>query len=149
MTLLLDAVTDSPDTQIQITIITGIFSLLAILLAALAARIFSKPKTPDVDPDEKRNKSESLLATYSGEQNEFIRLVINDSKDMHDRLDRLDGVVERMKKERTQLISAFARYVTKLANAWGSGGSMPYPDEADRKILEETLPAGWRHPTKD
>lgn len=134
--------------NVQIAIITGVFALLTIVTGAIVARVGSHPKTPTVDPDSKHTGTESLLSTYSGEQNDFMHLVIEDSKAVHERLDKFEGIVEHMKRERTQLIGAFARYISKLVRAWGGGGTMPYPDDEDFKILEETLPADWRRRIK-
>jgi hypothetical protein len=136
------------EANVQVAIVTGVFAFLGILTAGLLARKGSHPKTPSEDPDLNHKGPESLLSTYSGEQNDFMRLVIQDSKTVHERLDRFEGIVEQMKKERTQLIGAFTRYISKLVDSWGSGGKMPYPDDEDFKILEETLPADWRRRTK-
>lgn len=94
--------------------------------------------------DSNKNKRESLLANYSGEQNEFIHLVIQDSKELHARLDRNDEVIAQMRKERQDIIGAFGRYIAKLARAWGNGAKMPYPDKEDFPILKDTLPMDWR-----
>ena len=139
------SITDQ-EAQVQIATITGVFAFLGILVTAIAARVFSHPRTPKVDPDATRNKMDSVLATYTGDQNEFIRLVIHDSKDIHERLAQLDEVVDRMKKERHQFLGAVGRYISKLSQVWGSTNElkMPYPDDADFTLLEETLPANWR-----
>lgn len=133
------------EAQVQVASITGAVTLLAIVLSAVVARLLTHPKTPKTDPDAAPSKAESLLSTYSGDQNEFISLVLKDSKIVHERLDALDGVVETMKKERTLIMGAFGRYIQKLVASWGSGGKMPYPDDEDFAILAETLPADWRH----
>lgn len=132
------------EAQVQVAEITGAVALLVAVIGSIGAKRFTHPKTPKQDPDQFRNKNQSLLSTYSGEQNEFIRMVIADSKDMHDKLDKLDDVVEQMRRDRTQFIGAVGRYINKLVAAWGSGGKMPYPDNEDMALLEETLPADWR-----
>lgn len=139
------SITDQ-EAQVQIATITGVFAFLGILVTAIAARVFSHPKTPKVDPDLSRNKTESVLSSYTGDQNDFIRLVIHDSKDIHERLAQLDEVVDRMKKERHQFLGAVGRYISKLSLAWGNpnNSKMPYPDENDFSLLEETLPVNWR-----
>lgn len=148
--MILDTVHQLTDAQanVQIAAITGFFALLGIIAAAVVARISSHPKTPVVDPDEKHSGKESLLSQYTGEQNEFMHLVIADSKAVHERLANFEGIVDQLRKERTHLIGAFTRYITKLVGAWGSGGKMPYPDGEDFKILEETLPVDWRRRTR-
>lgn len=143
----LTSLTDS-QANVQIAAITGFFALLGIIAAAVVARTGSHPKIPKVDPDAKHQGTESLLSTYTGDQNDFMHLVIQDSKTVHERMDKFEGIVEQMKKERSQLIGAFTRYISKLVSSWGSGGRMPYPDDDDLKILEETLPADWRRRTK-
>lgn len=138
------------EAQVQVAQITGLVTILVIVVSALVARFITRPKTPKTDPDANRkDKNESLLATYSGDQNEFMHLVIQDSKDLHKRMGDMESIVDTMKKERTQIVGAFGRYILKLANAWGSGGEkMPYPDTEDLAILEETLPANWRRGSK-
>ncbi len=135
----------NPEAQVQIAQITGLVTVVVALIGIFTTRKFTRPKTPKTDPDDHPSKSHSLLAAYGGEQNEFIRMVIEDSKELHAKMDKLDNVVNQMRKERTQFIGAVGRYITKLVAAWGSGGKMPYPDEADMALLEETLPADWRH----
>lgn len=147
MHLIAEAQTDQP-ASVQIAIITGAFATLGIIAAGILARVGLHPKTPTKDPDSKHTGDDVLLSTYSGEQNDFMHLVIEDSKTLHARLDKFEGLVEQLQKERTTLIGAFTRYITKLTRAWGSGGTMPYPDDDDVKILEETLPANWRNQTK-
>lgn len=135
------------EAQVQIAAITGAVTVVVSLLGILGAKRYTHPKTPKHDPDEVRPKSQTQLAAYTGEQNEFISLVIADSKALHAKYDRLDDALTEMRRERTQLIGAFARYINKLASAWGSGGKMPYPDTEDHALLEETLPVDWRRRT--
>lgn len=130
--------------QVTVALITGSVSVLLAVLGIIGARFLTQPKIPKTDPDENRDKHESILATYTGDQNEFISLVMKDSKDVHARLDNFEGVVEQLRKERLLFVSAVGRYILKLTQAWGSGGKMPYPDTEDLSILEETLPADWR-----
>ena len=134
--------------NVQVAFVTGAFALFGIITAGYFAKAGSKPKIPKEDPDANHPATQSLLASYTGEQNAFMHLVIEDSKTVHERLDKFEVIVDQMKKERTQLIGAFTRYINKLVSAWGSGGKMPYPDEEDFKILEETLPSDWRHRIK-
>lgn len=133
---------DQPD--FSVAIVTTIGTLLGIVLTAMLARFLTNPKTPTTDPDKKKSDTQKLLSSYTGDQNEFIRLVVQDSKELHQKYDNLESELDKMKKEKNNLITAFGRYVMKLATSWGSGGKMPYPDEEDMTLLEETLPADWR-----
>lgn len=136
------------ESNVQVALITAIFALAGIVITSIFARMSSHPKTPKEDPDAKKTTTDSLLASYSGEQNEFMHLVIQDSKDVHRRMDKFESIVDQMKLERTQLVGAFSRYILKLVQSWGSGGKIPYPDDEDFKILEETLPVDWRRRSK-
>jgi hypothetical protein len=144
----LHAVLDPSEAQVQIAVISAAGTILVTLLSVWGARKAIHPKTPKNDPDANMPPNPSLLSAYSGEQNEFIRLVIADSKTLHAKVDKMEGIVEALKKDRQIFIGAVARYITKLANAWGSGGKMPYPDTEDMSLLEETLPADWRRRNK-
>lgn len=138
---------DPSEAQVQATAITAVSAVVVALVGIVGARLATHPKTPKKDPDRK-SAHESLLTSYSGEQNEFIKLVIEDSKFLHARLDEHEAEITKLKTDRVLLIGAFGRYITKLANSWGSGGKMPYPDEEDISLLEETLPADWRRRSK-
>lgn len=139
-------VTDNA-TQIELGLITAVTTITVAIIGVFTTRRFIHPRTPKRDPDERHNgrgRRVSALASYSGDQNEFMALVIEDSKNLHSRIDRMDNQLEALKKERTQIVGAFGRYIQKLALAWGSGGKMPFPDDDDMSILEDTLPADWR-----
>lgn len=136
-------------TQIYVTGITALTTILVAIVGIYSAHHISNPRTPKEDPDNsgRRKKNKSVLASYSGDQNEFISLVIQDSKELHARLDRNEKIVEQLKKDREAIVGAFGRYIAKLAKAWGGDRNtkMPYPDDEDLAILEDTLPADWRH----
>jgi hypothetical protein len=136
------------EAQIQVAWITGGVAIVVAVFSFFGARRLTRPKPPKEDPDATAGVADVVLSSYTGEQNEFVSMVIQNSLTVQHRLDHLDAIVEEMRKERTQVMGAFARYVNKLAKAWGSGGSMPYPDTEDLKILEETLPADWRRRPK-
>lgn len=106
---------DQNTTQLEIAGITAIVSILVAIIGLFGARRFIHPNTPDEDPDYKIHSS--VLSSYSGDQNEFIALVIQDSKDLHARLDKNDKLIDELRKERTAIVGAFARYISKLANA--------------------------------
>lgn len=141
-------VANSPSAGVQIAIITGIFTVAGIIATGVFARFTVHPKPPTSDPDAKKTAPDATLLSYSGEQNEFMHLVIKDSKDVHERLDKFEAQIESMKLERKQLLDAFTRYISKLVFAWGAGGTMPYPEDDDFTLLEETLPADWRKRNK-
>lgn len=142
-------------TQIEIAIISSLTAIIAALITALFARRFINPKTPEKDPDVPAIKTESPLDSYSGDRNDFMALVIQDSKLIHARLDKNEKLVDQLQEliktlrdDRIKVVAAFGRYIRKLASAWGSGGTMPSPDEEDMALLEETLPVDWRRRTK-
>jgi len=101
----------------------------------------SKPPTGDTRP----------LAEFNGTQNEFMALVIRDNTDLReqlggqiDTLDELKRTVDSIKTHQETFMGAVRRYLMKLATAWAGPTPMPWPDDADFHILEETLPAGRR-----
>lgn len=130
------------EAQVQIALITGLVTLLGILLTAIGAKLFTNPKTPKTDPD--INRQEIPLSKYTGEQNDFIRLVMTDSEELHKKMDRLEKAVDDLRKERHRFLSAVGRYILKISMSWGTEDKMPFPDEADFSLLEETLPHNWR-----
>jgi hypothetical protein len=131
-------------TQIEVAGITALSLIIVALVGIFSARRYTHPReVPENDPDEGTTHV-SALASYSGDQNEFIALVIKDSKDLHERMDTMSKQITVLQQERTAVVGAFGRYVMKLALAWGSGGKMPYPDDDDMALLEETLPVDWR-----
>lgn len=135
------------EAQVQIAFITGVVTLVGILLTTIGAKLFTSPKTPKTDPDINRQEVAPIpLSKYTGEQNDFIRLVMQDSEELHKKLDNIEKSVEQMRKERHKFLGAVGRYIAKLSASWGSGGKMPYPDDADFVLLEETLPHDWQRP---
>ncbi len=80
------------------------------------------------------------LQAFSGTQNEFMALVIADNKTMRDELHEVRGSVEDIKDHQESFVAAVRRYLTKLATAWGHESTMPFPDENDFHLLEDTLP---------
>lgn len=135
----------SAEAQVEVTVVTGIVTLLVSVISVIGARRFTMPKMSKKDLKAiKEDSGDATLSSYSGSQNEFMRLVMSDSQDVHAKLDAFDHIIEEMKIERTKFINGVGRYITKLALAWGSGGKMPYPDDIDRALLEETLPVDWR-----
>jgi hypothetical protein len=82
----------------------------------------------------------SALEGFSGTQNEFMALVIADNKDLRDQLGEVKASVDSIKDHQETFLGAVRRYLMKLATAWQGMEPMPWPDEEDFHILEDTLP---------
>lgn len=121
-------------------------SLATVLVAGfvlLGTIISSKKPSKDKPPT-----GAGHLSEFSGTQNEFMALVVRDNKELRDRQAVLDELmqelkltVDSIKVHQETFMGAVRRYLMKLATAWAGPGAMPWPDDADFHILEETLPA--------
>lgn len=94
------------------------------------------------------------LREFDGTQNEFMALVIADNGALREqqaktnqKLEILDGRLEsalgeiaEVKRRSETFLGAVRRYLMKLATAWTGPDAMPWPDDEDFHILEETLP---------
>ena len=98
----------------------------------LSSRKPSKDKPPT---------SSNGLEGFNGTQNEFMALVIADNKDLRTQMGDLRGTVNDIKDHQENFLGAVRRYLMKLATAWRGPEPMPWPDDADFHILEETLPS--------
>ena len=116
------------------TIAVAALSLFGVVLSA---RRPSKTKVP-VGGD-----TGHKLDSFNGTQNEFMALVIADNKTQREELHELKQTVESIKQHQDSFLGAVRRYLVKLAHAWGTASTMPFPDDNDFRILEETLP-DWR-----
>lgn len=129
----------------QVEIAKAMLAALATLGVAglgLVGVVISSKKTskdkPPVTTDGHR------LDHFNGTQNEFMALVIADNKSQREKLEKLESTVESIKLHQDTFLGAVRRYLMKLAEAWGTvEGPMPWPDETDFHILEDTLP-NWR-----
>jgi len=111
---------------------------LGLLGVVISSRKPSKDKPPFIDDAGRK------LDQFNGTQNEFMALVISDNKTQRQELSELRQAVESIKAHQDTFLGAVRRYLMKLAAAWDtSAGPMPWPDETDFQILEETLPK-WR-----
>lgn len=80
------------------------------------------------------------LEQFNGTQNEFMALVVADNKDLRSQMGELKSAVDSIKEHQETFLGAVRRYLMKLASAWGQPGPMPWPDDNDFHILEDTLP---------
>lgn len=87
------------------------------------------------------------LEQFNGTQNEFMALVVADNAALRAgqerqeaRIKELGETVESIKEHQETFLGAVRRYLMKLAQAWGLDTPMPWPDEDDFHILEDTLP---------
>lgn len=128
---------------------TEIIDLLKALLAAgatlgvaaiglygvvLSSRKPSRDKPPVGDTGK-------ALENFNGTQNEFMALVIADNRNMRTDIAELRQTQSEYKAHQEHFLEAVRRYLMKLATAWGvTPGPMPWPDDNDFHILEDTLP---------
>lgn len=82
----------------------------------------------------------NALEQFNGTQNEFMALVIADNRTMREELGGLRTTVDSIKTHQETFLGAVRRYLMKLATAWGHDSPMPWPDDNDFHILEDTLP---------
>lgn len=85
--------------------------------------------------------AEQPLAQFNGTQNEFMALVIKDNSDLRAKVLVIEEKIGEIQTHNETFLGAVRRYLMKLATAWGVSGPMPWPDENDFHILEETLPS--------
>lgn len=134
-------------------IIPATLTLIGVLgagwLAARASR--SRPKPPP--PPDVPNVAPSPLAAFSGTQNEFMALVIEDNTAIRQEVAGLRREVVALRDELAATRSAHGaferavrRYLELLASAWVGPTPMPWPAEDDLGILERTLPRRARRP---
>lgn len=143
----------SPD---QVEIFKAVAGAIATILAAVlavagviyAARRPSKQKEP---PTDHRGYP---LENFQGTQNEFMALVVQDNRSLRDGqeklndvldeqnrvIDELKAMVESIKQHQDSFLFAVRRYLMKLASEWPGPEKMPWPDEEDFHLLEDTLP---------
>jgi hypothetical protein len=123
----------------------GAIATIAVAALGLYGVIKSANKPSKTKPPE--GNTEGKLETFSGTQNEFMALVVADNKSLRDGQTELARKVEQaldelaeVKKHSETFLGAVRRYLMKLATAWGTTGPMPWPDDNDFHILEDTLP---------
>lgn len=128
-------------------VIPATLTLIGVLGAAwLASRASrSRPKPPPVA--EVPDVTPSPLAAFSGTQNEFMALVIEDNAAIRQEVSGLRTEVTALRTELAEARSshgaferAVRRYLELLASAWAGPDPMPWPANDDLGILERTLP---------
>lgn len=143
----------------------GVTGTIAVaLITTIGARLFlgRKPK-PSADPDGSAPAiAPSPLTSFSGTQNEFMALVIQDNAiirgelekvraagaDTQAQVDELSEALEKARAAHTSFQLAVRRYLARVAvYIEGLGGSMPHPEGEDLGILEHTLPRHHRRST--
>lgn len=133
--------------QVEITkAIVAALATLGVASLGLFGVVISSRK-PSKDKPPVAGDTGKALDSFNGTQNEFMALVIADNKTQREELHDLREAVESIKKHQDTFLGAVRRYLIKLATAWSSdNGPMPWPDDSDFQILEETLP-NWRGAT--
>jgi hypothetical protein len=130
--------------QVEITkAVLAALATLGVAALGLFGVIISSRKPSKAKPPTTTDTGKAL-DSFNGTQNEFMALVIADNKTQREELHELRAAVESIKKHQDTFLGAVRRYLIKLATAWNStDGPMPWPDDPDFQILEETLP-NWR-----
>ena len=125
--------------------IIGAVATITVAALGLYGVIKSAQKPSKTKPPE--GNTEGKLETFSGTQNEFMALVVADNRNLRNEMGQLTSKVEaalgelaEVKRHSETFLGAVRRYLMKLAVAWGQPGPMPWPDDNDFHILEDTLP---------
>lgn len=119
--------------------VIGAVATITVAALGLYGVIRSARKPSNTKPPE--GKTGPALETFNGTQNEFMALVVADNKDLRQQMVDLKSSVESIKQHNETFFGAVRRYILKLATAWGQPGPMPWPDDNDFHILEDTLPS--------
>lgn len=139
----------------QVEIFKAIAGAIATILAAVLAVtgvIYAASRPSKIKPPVPQG---GLPAEFNGTQNEFMALVVADNRDLREGqerqnkvladqnrvIDELKAMVESIKDHQDQFLFAVRRYLMKLASEWPGPEKMPWPDEEDFHILEDTLPS--------
>ena len=136
--LSLEASNPLADVEVLKAVIGGLATVIVAALG-LYGVIRSASKPSRTKPPE-GGEPGKVLETFNGTQNEFMALVIADNKTMREKLGQLEGTVESIKNHQENFLGAVRRYLMKLATAWSQPDPMPWPDDNDFHILEDTLP---------
>jgi hypothetical protein len=130
------------DVEIVKAIVASVSTIVVAALALLGV-IYQARKPSRTKPPESSSSSTTgqALEAFNGTQNEFMALVIADNKTMRIEMTAMKETVEGIKKHQDTFLGAVRRYLMKLASAWDNSGPMPWPDENDFHILEDTLPS--------
>ena len=121
-------------------------ALATVTVAAFALYgVIRQSRKPDTSKTPVTGNTGEALDTFSGTQNEFMALVIADNKSLRTDLATLTTSVQEIKTHQETFVTAVRRYLIKLAASWGREATMPWPDDLDFHILEETLPNTGNH----
>lgn len=122
-------------------------ALATVIVAALGLYgVIRSAKKPSATKPPEGNTGPAL-EQFNGTQNEFMALVVADNRILREGQEAqkaemaiLKESVESIKLHNETFFGAVRRYILKLATAWGEPGPMPWPDDNDFHILEDTLP---------
>ena len=142
----------SPETLDVVKAVVAALATLGVAALGLIGVIYSARK-PSKDKPPVGNTGKALQE-FNGTQNEFMALVIADNGDLrrqqaemnmkleglNDHLARQNEEIAAVKRHSETFLGAVRRYLMKLATAWTGADPMPWPDEEDFHILEDTLP---------
>lgn len=118
--------------------VIGAVATIAVAALGLYGVIRSSKKPSSTKPPE--GSTGPALEQFNGTQNEFMALVVADNRDLREQMVQLKTSVESIKEHNETFFGAVRRCILKLAVAWGQPGPMPWPDDNDFHILEDTLP---------
>jgi len=141
----------SPDVEIVKAVIAGLATVIVAVVGVIGVIVQARKPSKDKPPVGDTGKA---LDEFNGTQNEFMSLVIADNstlrsqmKDTNDKLEKMGTQLSTFQRELLDVkqrsenfLGAVRRYLMKLATAWTGTEPMPWPDEEDFHILEDTLP---------
>lgn len=112
------------------TVVVGALAFLGVWLSSKRPSS-TKPPTGDTG---------KALAEFNGTQNEFMAIVLADNGNLRKDMQEVKAEIRAIKEHQDTFLGAVRRYLMKLASAWGPDSPMPWPDDPDFHILEDTLP---------
>lgn len=137
-------------------VIPAALTLIGVLGAAWIANRVSRSRRTPTTTTEPPTVPPSPLAAFSGTQNEFMALVIEDNalirQEVAELRDKVIGLEEQLRTERTDrshFERAVRRYLELLASVWPGPDPMPWPANGDDLLLADTLPRRARRPKQN
>lgn len=135
-------------------IVTALATVLVALIGGVFAYLGTRARVDPAGPQPAPVVAPSPLANFSGTQNEFMALVIQDNQAIRSELAGVQAEVrelrtslEAARRTHTAFELAVRRYLELLARAWAGPDPMPWPSEDDLGVLRHTLPRSRRPPT--
>lgn len=124
---------------------TALTVIGSIAVAVVTGAFLVATRRRGISESEKNEQSKPVvpatpLSKFSGTQNEFMELVIRDNAELRSRVDSVERAQQAEAARHADFRRAVRRYLTRLASDWPGPDAMPWPDEADITILEDTLP---------